>query len=254
MDARSQAVQTKWGCPNYGAGMELTPEEIRVLGVLIEKEATTPDQYPLSTNALTNACNQKTSRDPVVDYGQRTVADTMLLLRPAGLARTVISGRTEKHRHVLDEAWGLGPAALAVLGVLMLRGAQSPGELRTRTERAYGFENLDAVEAVLHQLASADQPYVRNLGRAPGQSQDRWTHLLGADSGDAPPASAHVPPPTPAPTQATEPAPAPAPSTPVFTSASAPATPPPRANVEALELRISELEQRMSVLEAELGL
>jgi len=238
--------------------MQLTAEEIRVLGVLVEKEATTPDQYPLSTNALTNACNQKTSRDPVVDYGQRTVADTMLLLRPAGLARTVISGRTEKHRHVLDEAWGLGPAALAVLGVLMLRGAQSPGELRTRTERAYGFETLDAVEAVLHQLASAGQPFVRNLGRAPGQSQDRWVHLLGADGDDAPPTQDRYE--SPAPAAISEPAPSPAaPSAAVFSSESAP---PPRpspvnpapANVEALERRISELEQRVAALEAEFGL
>lgn len=240
--------------------MELTPEEIRVLGVLIEKEATTPDQYPLSTNALTNACNQKSSRDPVVDYGQRTVANTMLLLRPAGLARTVISGRTEKHRHVLDEAWGLGPAALAVLGVLMLRGAQSPGEIRTRTERAYGFESLDAVEAVLHQLASGDQPHVRNLGRASGQSQDRWTHLLAADSGHAEPLAAPAES-APSPVTTLAPGPAPAPvhsapttSTPVFASASAPAPSPARADVAALELRISELEQRMAMLEAELGL
>ena len=237
--------------------MELTPEEIRVLGVLIEKEATTPDQYPLSTNALTNACNQKTSRDPVVDYGQRTVADTMLLLRPAGLARTVISGRTEKHRHVLDEAWGLDPAALAVLAVLMLRGEQSPGELRTRTERAYGFESLQAVETVLHQLASAEEPFVRNLGRAPGQSQDRWTHLLGSDSAEpvsAPaPAPATAPSPAPPPAPIAEPAPAPA-SGPVFSSVSAPPPAPSRADVEALELRVSELEQRIAMLEAELGL
>lgn len=225
--------------------MEYTAEEIRILGVLIEKEATTPDQYPLSTNALTNACNQKTSRDPVVDYGQRTVADTMLLLRPAGLARTVISGRTEKHRHVLDEAWGLTPAELAVLGVLMLRGEQSPGELRTRTERAYGFESLDAVEAVLHQLAAAEPPFVRNLGRGPGQSQDRWTHLLAVE-GDLS---------TPAPTPtAAEPAANPEPAAPVHSSASAPPPRPTPAAVETLERRIAELEQRMAAIEAEFGL
>lgn len=225
--------------------MEYTAEEIRILGVLIEKEATTPDQYPLSTNALTNACNQKSSRDPVVDYGQRTVADTMLLLRPAGLARTVISGRTEKHRHVLDEAWGLGPAELAVLGVLMLRGEQSPGELRTRTERAHGFESLDAVEAVLHQLAATEPPFARNLGRGPGQSQDRWTHLLAVE-GDLS---------TPAPTApAAQPAAAPEPAVPVHSSASAPPPRPTPAAVETLERRIAELEQRMAALEAEFGL
>lgn len=227
--------------------MELTPEEVRVLGVLVEKEATTPDQYPLSTNALTNACNQKTSRDPVVDYGQRTVADTMLLLRPAGLARTVISGRTEKHRHVLDEAWGLGPGQLAILSVLMLRGAQSPGELRTRTERAHGFETLDEVEAVLHQLAALDEPFVRNLGRGPGQSQDRWTHLLSAPQvDDAAPASTQNLAPQPATGQ-----------TPMSAAPHTTSTPPVASapvDVAALERRISELEQRMAALEAEFGL
>ena len=145
--------------------MELTAEEIRVLGVLVEKEATTPEQYPLSTNALTTACNQKTSREPVVSYDQRTVSQTMLLLRPAGLARTVISGRTEKHRHVLHEAWNLDHAELAVLAVLMLRGAQSPGELRSRTERAHGFASLDEVHDVLDSLAARDEPLVGNIGR-----------------------------------------------------------------------------------------
>ncbi len=228
--------------------MELTPEEVRVLGVLIEKEATTPDQYPLSTNALTNACNQKSSRDPVVSYDQRTVSDTMLLLRPAGLARTVISGRTEKHRHVLDEAWGLDHATLAVLAVLMLRGPQSPGELRTRTERAHGFESLDAVEVVLQQLAAADQPYVRNLGRASGQSQDRWTHLLGADGGHAAtmdPQSSAVP------AQVLPSAPA---AAPVHAPAQPGQAPRAVADVEALESRIAQLEKRMAVLEGELGL
>lgn len=236
--------------------MEYTAEEIRILGVLIEKEATTPDQYPLSTNALTNACNQKTSRDPVVDYGQRTVADTMLLLRPAGLARTVIAGRTEKHRHVLDEAWGLDPAALAVLGVLMLRGAQSPGELRTRTERAYGFASLDAVEEVLDRLAVANPPFVRNLGRGAGQSQDRWTHLLAVDgdhSTPAAPTSYGASPPA-EPDAAMTPAPTPLATGPVHTSASAPAPRQATPGVDALERRISELEQRMAAVEAEFGL
>lgn len=218
--------------------MELTPEEVRVLGVLVEKEATTPDQYPLSTNALTNACNQKTSRNPVVDYDQRTVADTMLLLRPAGLARTVISGRTEKHRHVLDEAWGLDSAALSVLAVLMLRGPQSPGELRTRTERAHGFESVDAVEVVLRQLSAGDAPFVRNLGRGPGQSQDRWTHLVGAID------------PT------TDAAPTPHSSTSAEAPAVEVASPVqrPTSVVDELEQRVASLEHRLETLEQSLGL
>jgi uncharacterized protein YceH (UPF0502 family) len=159
--------------------MELTAEELRVLGCLIEKGATTPDHYPLSTNALTNACNQKTSRDPVVSYSERVVSETMLLLRPAGLARTITSGRTQKHRHVLDEAWGLGPRELAVLAIMMLRGPQSAGELKTRTERYVDFDSLDAVEQTLARLAEREEPLVVDVGRQPGQSQNRWMHTLG---------------------------------------------------------------------------
>ena len=162
--------------------MELTSEEIRVLGCLAEKAATTPDQYPLSTNALVNACNQKNSREPVVNYTERTVIGTMLLLRAAGLARTVTGGgRVEKHRHVLHEAWGLDREQLAVLAVLALRGPQTPGELRTRTERYVTFDELAEVDRVLQSLANRGEPLVADLGRAPGQSQHRWTHLLAGE-------------------------------------------------------------------------
>lgn len=169
--------------------MELTAEEIRVLGCLIEKEATTPDQYPLSTNALVNACNQKSNRDPVLDYGERTVIDTMLLLRPAGLARTIAGGRADKHKHVLDEAMGFDRDQLAVLAIMMLRGPQSAGELKTRTERyptsqGSGFESLGDIERTLEGLARGDDPFVVNIGRASGQSQDRWAHLLGDEVPD----------------------------------------------------------------------
>ncbi len=178
--------------------MALTEEEIRILGCLIEKEATTPDQYPLSTNALVNACNQKSNRHPVTDYDERLVIDSMLLLRPAGLARTVTSGRSDKHKHVLDEAWGLSREELAVLAPMMLRGPQSPGELKTRTERyptgqGSGFADLHQIEAVLTALAARPEPLVMNIGRGSGQSQDRWAHLLGEevpDVNDVPPSSA----------------------------------------------------------------
>lgn len=225
----------------YGRIMQLTAEELRVLGALVEKEATTPDQYPLSTNALTTACNQKSSRDPVVSYDQRLVSETMLLLRPAGLARTIVSGRTEKHRHVLDEALGLQRPELAVLAVMMLRGPQAPGELRTRTERSYGFDSPAAVEAVLAGLAERDEPLVRNLGRGPGQSQDRWMHLLGAP---------------------TTVDPAPRVQSATTTSAGAPVTAPaatpvqtvPESGDRALERRVAALEERLAALESELGL
>jgi len=164
--------------------MELTAEELRVLGCLIEKQATTPEHYPLSTNALVNACNQKSNREPVTDYSERTVIDAMLLIRQKGLARMNSSGRTDKHRHILDDALGLDRDQLAVLAVLMLRGPQSAGELKTRTERystsqGTGFESIDDIEAVLARLAEGVDPFAANIGRASGQSQDRWAHLLG---------------------------------------------------------------------------
>jgi uncharacterized protein len=164
--------------------MELTAEEIRALGCLIEKRATTPEHYPLSTNALVAACNQKSNREPVTDYGERTVMDAMLLVRQKGLARMNSSGRTDKHRHILDDALGLDLDQLALLAVMMLRGPQSAGELKTRTERystsqGTGFQSIADIEAVLARLAEGVDPFAANIGRAPGQSQDRWAHLLG---------------------------------------------------------------------------
>ena len=169
---------------DYGEAMELTAEELRVLGCLIEKQATTPDHYPLSTNALVNACNQKSNREPETDYSERTVMDAMLLVRQKGLARMNSSGRTDKHRHILDDALGLDRDQLALLAVMMLRGPQSVGELKTRTERyptsqGTGFESIEDIEAVLARLAEGVDPFVANVGRASGQSQDRWAHLLG---------------------------------------------------------------------------
>lgn len=168
----------------YGEAMELTAEELRVLGCLIEKQATTPDHYPLTTNALVSACNQKSNRVPVVDYSERTVMDAMLLVRQEGLARMNSSGRTDKHRHILHDALGLDNDQLALLAVMMLRGPQSAGEMKTRTERyptsqGRGFESIDDIEAVLAGLAEGVDPLAVKIGRAPGQSQDRWAHLLG---------------------------------------------------------------------------
>ncbi len=159
--------------------MELTAVEIRVLGSLIEKRATTPEHYPLTTNALVNACNQKTNRAPVTDYSERDVIAAMMELRANKLCRSISSGRTDKHKHVLDEALGLDEAQLAVVAIMLLRGPQTPGEIRTRTERYVSFDSVDAVESVLEDLAVADRPLVVDLGRGPGQSQNRFMHLLG---------------------------------------------------------------------------
>ncbi|NNE72839.1 MAG: DUF480 domain-containing protein [Acidimicrobiales bacterium] len=161
--------------------MELTAVEIRVLGALMEKDRTTPDSYPLTTNALVSACNQKSSREPVMALTATEVDAAMLSLREHGLARTVRGDghRSFKHRHVADEAWRLDDGELACLAVIMLRGPQSPGELRTRTERYVSFGDNEMAEAALRRLADRPEPLVRNVGRAPGQSQDRWMHLVG---------------------------------------------------------------------------
>lgn len=163
--------------------MGIPAVELRVLGALMEKERTTPDGYPLSAQALLTACNQKTSRDPVTDYHLQDVLAAVTRLRDRGLL-TIVSAageRVPKHHHRAAEAFGLDRAEAAVLTVLILRGAQTPGELRTRTERFQTFADPASVEAVLERLASRSVPLVRNLGRSPGQSQDRWDHLLGLD-------------------------------------------------------------------------
>ncbi|HUP75881.1 MAG TPA: YceH family protein [Acidimicrobiales bacterium] len=161
--------------------LDLTAEEIRVLGCLVEKQATTPDNYPLSSNALMAACNQSTSRDPIVDYTERTIDATMLSLRDRGLARTVRGDgqRVHKHRHVLDEAWSLQGGSLGVMSVLMLRGAQTVAELRARTERYAGVGSSDDVDAILRRLAERDPPFAQLLPRRAGEREARWIHLVG---------------------------------------------------------------------------
>ncbi len=245
---------------SVGAGdwaTSLTADELRVLACLIEKSHTTPDQYPLSTNALTTACNQKTSREPVVDYPANLVDRVMQLLRDGGWARSIrgSGNRTFKHRHVIDERLGLGTPEQAVIAVLALRGPQSAGELKTRTDRYHPFADPDEVEAVLERLASRETPLVVNVGRAPGQSQDRWVQVLGPtpDGGAPPPAQAGVAagPPT-APTtpagSAAAPLDAPRP-------ASAPVAAPDGGDGELGRLRdrVAELELRLGRLERELG-
>lgn len=150
---------------------------------MLEKERTTPEGYPLSTNALILACNQKTSRLPVTDYTLREVEDALQGLRDRGLVRTV-QGTTErvaKHQHRLTEAFDLNAQDFAVLAVLLLRGPQTPGELRSRTERYTSFPDVSAVDASLRRLAAHKPPLARDEGRAPGQSQTRWVQTLGAD-------------------------------------------------------------------------
>ncbi len=163
---------------------ELTPPELRVLGCLIEKRWTTPEQYPLSLNALRLAANQSTNRDPVTHYDEATIREAAQRLSKYGLARLASghSSRAIKFRHLAEESLGLDREELAVLAVLLLRGPQTPGELKQRTERMAPLGSLEQVDAVLNTLI--DRGYVRRIGRRPGQKEDRFKHLLG-DSGEA---------------------------------------------------------------------
>ena len=159
---------------------ELDAEEQRVLGSLLEKQRTVPDSYPLTLNGLRTACNQSSSRDPVADYDEQTVEHTAKRLKERGLVRIVWSDkgrRTLKYHQALDEALGLAEDERALLTVLLLRGPQAPGELRTRTDRLHGFADRAAVEETLSRMA--ERGLVRELPRQPGQHDARWVHLLG---------------------------------------------------------------------------
>jgi hypothetical protein len=175
--------------------LDLNPVETRVLGCLIEKQRTTPDTYPLTLNALRLACNQSTNREPVVEYDEPTIRAALERLARRRYVR-LASGHTTratKYRHLLDDTLSLDDPQLSVLAVLMLRGPQTPGELRQRTERLHRFPNHDALEAVLSQLGERD--YIQRLDRRPGQKEQRYRLLT--DSDDAPDPTERAPIPTP---------------------------------------------------------
>jgi uncharacterized protein YceH (UPF0502 family) len=160
--------------------------ELRVLGALIEKRRTTPDAYPLSVNSLRLACNQSTNRDPVVDYDEHTVLDALERLGRRGWTRLAsgAGSRARKYRHLFDEALDLADDEAAMLGVLMLRGPQTPGELKQRTERLHPFADLAAVEETLEQLIARE--LVARLPRRPGQKEQRYVQLLDGGEDDTP--------------------------------------------------------------------
>jgi uncharacterized protein len=170
---------------------ELGPEQIRVLGCLLEKQRTTPDAYPLSLNALRLACNQSTNRDPVVDYDEAIIRDALHRLERRGLVRLAsgAGSRAAKYRHLLAEALPMDGAEQAVMCVLMLRGAQTPGELKQRTERMHAFAELASVQDTLEQLIG--RGLVARLERRPGHKEERYAQLLGAQ-GAAPEAPSSV--------------------------------------------------------------
>jgi uncharacterized protein YceH (UPF0502 family) len=166
--------------------MDADPAELRVLGCLIEKQRTTPDVYPLSLNALRHACNQSTNRDPVVAYDEPTIRDALQRLSSRGWAR-LASGRGSravKYRHLFDEALGVSGAEISLLAVLMLRGPQTAGELKSRTERLHPFDSTAEVDETLRGLA--ERELVVRLERRPGQKEERWSQLLGGDGEAAP--------------------------------------------------------------------
>jgi len=214
--------------------MDLDPVEVRILGCLIEKQRTTPDQYPLSLNALRLACNQSTNRDPVVSYDEDTIRGGLHRLGRRRYTRLASghSSRAAKYRHLLDDELHLDPAEQAVLAVLMLRGPQTPGELKQRTERMQGFASSGELEEVLTQLI--DKQYVHELARRPGQKEERFMHRLSEDLDDdnefAAPAAAQAPAPVVVP-------------------------PPPRRDerMDRLEAEVAALREEIAALKAELG-
>jgi uncharacterized protein YceH (UPF0502 family) len=176
----------------------LDPTEVRVLGALMEKEATTPEYYPLSLNALVNACNQKTNRDPVVDYDDDVVADALASLREKRFALTVTGGgRVNKYQQRISETLNLGRRESAVLCVLFLRGPQTLGEIKDRSERMFSFTDLAETEIVLEKLAAwPSGALVKKVPRLPGQKEARYVHLLSGEpdlEGMAEPASSAPP-------------------------------------------------------------
>jgi uncharacterized protein len=168
--------------------MEPDAVEIRVVGCLIEKQRTTPGAYPLSLNALRLACNQATNRDPVVEYDEPTVVEALRRLALRGWTRLAsgAGSRARKYRHLLPEVLDLDPAELSLLAVLMLRGPQTPGELKQRSERLHGFEDLAALHATLDRLV--ERGLVGRHERRSGQKEDRYEQLLGGEEEDAAPA------------------------------------------------------------------
>lgn len=159
----------------------LNAEELRVLGSLLEKSKTTPEYYPMTLNGLQSACNQKTSRKPVVSYDENTIVIALDSLRKKGLVSTVVGGgsRVTKYKHNLAIQYPLLPQELAVLCLLILRGPLTPGEINSNSGRLYDFESLEEVQELLNKLSEGENPFIKSIGKRPGQKEIRYIHLLG---------------------------------------------------------------------------
>ncbi len=204
--------------------MDLDAVEVRVLGCLVEKQRTTPDVYPLSLNSLRAACNQSTNRDPVVQYDEATIRDALHRLARRRWTRFASGARAAKYRHLLDENPGLSVDQQALLAVLMLRGPQTPGELRQRVDRLYSFDG-DGMDATLASLI--ERGFVLLQPRRPGQKEQRYAHRLSEDLEDEAPAvsTAAAPPPRPD------------------------AGPPPESRLDRLEREVEELKRQVAELQ-----
>ena len=204
---------------------KLDPVEVRVLGSLLEKEQTSPETVPMTVNALIAACNQKTNREPVMQLSEHQVVTALDWLRQEVLAWRSEGARTERWQQSVSRRWGLDRAGKALVTLLLLRGPQTAGELRTRSERLVPFATLEEAEEALRRLAAEDEPLVMELPRRPGQKEARWTHLIGEAS------------PEPEPEE-------------VFAAAAPDPSAPPRA---ALSSRVERLEEVVERLAAELA-
>jgi len=205
---------------------ELTPMQVRVLGCLMEKKETTPDQYPLTLNALRNACNQKTSRYPVVSYSEGQVGHTLRELEALDLVSEEWGARVPKYQHLANKALGLHSQGIALLGALMLRGPQTLNELKINTHRMFDFGDLDDVQFAIQQLIDREPPMVVALAKQPGQKEGRYAHLLAGE------------PDIPAPSRQTS-------NTGVSSGL--------QDRVSALETQVEDLQDRLKVLEDRLG-
>jgi uncharacterized protein YceH (UPF0502 family) len=241
--------------------VDLQPAEIRVLGCLLEKQRTTPDAYPLSLNALRLACNQATNREPVVDYDDATVRDALHRLGRRRMTRLAsgAGSRAPKYRHLLEDALPMGRDESAVLCVLMLRGPQTPGELKQRAERMHPFADLAAIGTTLGRLI--ERGLVARLERRPGQKEERYRELLGEDAEPAdgapasrpvhPPAGDPAPRPLPAPAGPPAGEPAPRPTGGPVPGLAAPGAGPrdrPAPSGAELEARVARLERSLATL------
>ena len=172
---------------------KLDPVEIRVLGSLMEKEQTNPETVPLSVNALIAACNQKTNREPVMQLTEHQVVTALDWMRQEVLAWRTEGARTERWQQSVVRRWGLDRAGKALMTLLLLRGPQTAGELRTRSERLHPFATLEETEEALRRMAAEDEPLVVELARRPGQKETRWIHLVGDLAPEPEPKEIYVP-------------------------------------------------------------